>query len=422
LLHGAPGVGKTTTAEGVAELFKKPLFQITCGDLGTTAGEVEVALETNFALANRWGCILLLDEADVFLTARSPQDFKRNGLVAVFLRVLEYYAGILFLTTNRIGDFDEAFASRVHISLHYPQLDLKSTLEIFKLNLQLIRTRFQRKGRKLTIDENEIFAFAEHYWTCNEKGRWNGRQIRNGCQTALALAEFKAQGSSHERIIHADAEVKLQVEDLRTVSSAYLDFYSYLTKIYGKDLDRRANAIRIRALETSGKADPKESGDAPVKPTAPYTPSLSSQGVAASTQPGANLGMSPAYPHGIPTVVSAGLPLGNYIPVAANQYYHMQPGTTHGYPPQNTVGQMVGMGSMGLQPGQQPGQQLGMQSSMQSSMQSGIQSNMEPGVQPGVQSGLQPGLHSGLHSGLHAGLHPGQQPRWSGYNDGQGQG
>lgn len=336
----------------------------------------------------------------------------------MFLRVLEYYAGILFLTTNRIGDFDEAFASRVHISLHYPQLDLKSTLEIFKLNLQLIRTRFQRKGRKLTIDEDEILAFAEHYWTYNEKGRWNGRQIRNGCQTALALAEFKAQGSSHERIIHADAEVKLQVEDLKTVSSAYLDFYAYLTKIYGKDLDRRARAINIRALETSGKADPKESGDGRVKPATPYTPSLSSQGVAASTQPGANLGMNPAYPHGIPTVVSAGLPLGNYIPVAANQYYHMQPGTTHGYPPQNTVDQMVGMGNMGLQPGQQPGQQPG----MQSGLQSGLQLGQQPGMQSGMQSGMQPGLQPGLHAALHAGLQAGQQPRWSGYNDGQGQG
>lgn len=65
LLHGAPGVGKTTTAEGVAELFQKPLFQITCGDLGNTARDVERELEKNFALASRWGCILLLDEADV---------------------------------------------------------------------------------------------------------------------------------------------------------------------------------------------------------------------------------------------------------------------------------------------------------------------------------------------------------------------
>ena len=52
------------------------------GDLGTTAKDVEKALETNFALANRWDCILLLDEADVFLAERTKEDFKRNGLVA----------------------------------------------------------------------------------------------------------------------------------------------------------------------------------------------------------------------------------------------------------------------------------------------------------------------------------------------------
>jgi hypothetical protein len=52
------------------------------GDLGSTAQDVEKALDINFALANRWDCILLLDEADVFLAQRNKEDFKRNGLVA----------------------------------------------------------------------------------------------------------------------------------------------------------------------------------------------------------------------------------------------------------------------------------------------------------------------------------------------------
>jgi hypothetical protein len=151
----------------------------------------------------------------------------------VFLRVLEYYAGILFLTTNRIGDFDEAFASRVHINLYYPQLNQESTLEIFKLNLRLIRQRFEKKGRRLRIDEHDILSFAQAYWDDNKMMRWNGRQIRNGCQTALALAEFDAQGGSHERILDANAEIKLKVDHLETVSRTYLDFMSYLTEIYG---------------------------------------------------------------------------------------------------------------------------------------------------------------------------------------------
>ncbi|KAK0711879.1 hypothetical protein B0H67DRAFT_586485 [Lasiosphaeris hirsuta] len=258
LLHGAPGVGKTTTAEGVAEMFKKPLLQITCGDLGTTASEVEVALERHFALANRWGCILLLDEADVFLAQRSPQDFIRNGLVAVFLRVLEYYAGILFLTTNRIGDFDEAFASRIHVSLYYPPLSRTSTRSIFELNLRLIRKRFEDKGRKIDIEDDAIIKFAVTYWKENKKMRWNGRQIRNACQTALALAEFDAQGGSHESIKVKDAEVKLTTRHLTIVSNAYLEFIRYLKKVYGRDAERRAKEIGIRARELDNRSEDED--------------------------------------------------------------------------------------------------------------------------------------------------------------------
>ncbi|KAF6825057.1 hypothetical protein CPLU01_10510 [Colletotrichum plurivorum] len=249
LLHGAPGVGKTTTAEGIAELFRKPLFQITCGDLGTTAKEVETELEKNFALASRWGCILLLDEADVFLSARERTDFVRNGLVAVFLRVLEYYAGILFLTTNRIGDFDEAFASRIHMSLYYPELDEVKTLKVFKLNLDLIQQRFEKQGRRINFDSSSIEDFAQQHFKHNKYNRWNGRQIRNACQTALALAEFDAQGGALDIDGEVDktAVVQLQLKYFKTVQKSYLDFGKYLGDIQGTHGDRRAIDYKLRA-------------------------------------------------------------------------------------------------------------------------------------------------------------------------------
>ncbi|CZR49554.1 uncharacterized protein FPRO_15913 [Fusarium proliferatum ET1] len=248
LLHGAPGVGKTSTAEGVAELFRKPLFQITCGDLGTTASDVEIALERNFSLANKWDCVLLLDEADVFLAARTKQDFSRNGLVAVFLRVMEYYAGILFLTTNRVGDFDEAFTSRIHISLYYPELNRDKTVEVFKINLAMIQERFARRGRSIKIDDFRIGSFAQEHFQEHPKARWNGRQIRNACQTALALAEFEAQGNSHEAILNPDALVKLEVRHFELVRNAFLEFANYMNDVYGVDSARRAKESRLRAV------------------------------------------------------------------------------------------------------------------------------------------------------------------------------
>lgn len=84
LLHGAPGVGKTATAEAVADVYKKPLFPITCGDLGIEPKEVEANLTEIFRLANVWDCILLLDEAEIFLSPRAKRDdnLQRNALVS----------------------------------------------------------------------------------------------------------------------------------------------------------------------------------------------------------------------------------------------------------------------------------------------------------------------------------------------------
>lgn len=169
-----------------------------------------------------------------------------------FLRVLEYYAGILFLTTNRVGDFDEAFASRIHISLHYPQLTLENTEAIFKLNLGMIDDRFKKAGRDIKIEQDNIVAYAKAYFNEHPEERWNGRQIRNACgtcQTALALAEYRAQGSSHLRAADPGAVVELKVGDLEVVSTAYLQFMQYLNEIRGKDAEMWAKGMKLRARE-----------------------------------------------------------------------------------------------------------------------------------------------------------------------------
>lgn len=188
----------------------------------------------------------------------------------MFLRVLEYYAGVLFLTTNRIGDFDEAFSSRIHISLYYPPLKRSSTRKIFDLNLRNIQQRIEERGVEIEVEHDQILGWAVDYWRRNKKMRWNGRQIRNACQTALALAEFDAQhptGSTpdeptgqEEGTVEKTAKIKLTIGHLETVAKAYLEFMRYLHEIYGKDAERRAKAMGIRAREFSMKnwATPQE--------------------------------------------------------------------------------------------------------------------------------------------------------------------
>lgn len=170
-----------------------------------------------------------------------------NGGNQVFLRVMEYYSGILFLTTNRIGDFDEAFTSRIHMSLYYPELNDAKTVEVFNINLKMIQERFLLRGRTIEIDFG-ISSFALKHFQEHPKARWNGRQIRNACQTALALADFEAQGNSHDTASWPDLVVKLNVEHFEKVRNAYLEFTKYINEIYQTDARGRAKEGKIRAV------------------------------------------------------------------------------------------------------------------------------------------------------------------------------
>ena len=206
LLHGGPGTGKTFTAESVAELAKKPLYRVSCGDLGTEPTKVEQYLESVLYLGKIWDCVVLLDEADVYLEQRSMESLDRNALVSVFLRVIEYYEGILILTSNRVGTFDEAFKSRVQLALHYENLKLRDRRKIWENFIKRLET-LEEKG----VDFDDLYKHVNDL----AKHELNGRQIRNALTTARQLALYE--------------EKDLDFNDLQQVIKVALKFDKYTT-------------------------------------------------------------------------------------------------------------------------------------------------------------------------------------------------
>ena len=69
-------------------------LQVCAGDLGLDSEKLEDRLAEILDLVARWKAILLLDEADVFLEARTQHHLQHNTLVSVFLRQLEYFQGV----------------------------------------------------------------------------------------------------------------------------------------------------------------------------------------------------------------------------------------------------------------------------------------------------------------------------------------
>lgn len=178
VLHGPPGTGKTLTAEGISELLRCPLYCVSAGELGTDPARLEMELQKVLDIAHSWGALLLLDEADVFLERRQVTDLHRNALVSIFLRLLEYFQGILFLTTNKVETFDDAFQSRIHVALRYDELKPKAKKEIWQNFIKMVRD--QPGGKVAEFSDDDFETLARH--------RVNGRQIKNAVRTAQALA------------------------------------------------------------------------------------------------------------------------------------------------------------------------------------------------------------------------------------------
>ncbi|NDK90824.1 ATP-binding protein [Gordonia desulfuricans] len=132
LAKGRPGVGKTLTAEVYAEVTGRPLYSIHSGSLGVTAELVRKNLEVIFDRAKRWDAVLLLDEADVFVMERGL-DLAQNAIVAEFLRTLEYFDGLLFLTTNRVDGVDEAILARCAAVIEYNPPSAKDARQVWQI-------------------------------------------------------------------------------------------------------------------------------------------------------------------------------------------------------------------------------------------------------------------------------------------------
>ncbi|RIA96188.1 P-loop containing nucleoside triphosphate hydrolase protein [Glomus cerebriforme] len=203
LLHGPPGVGKTLTAEAISEFLHRPLYAVSVGELGTSAVDLENKLSEILEVASIWNAVILIDEADIFLERRSEHDIHRNALVSIFLRLLEYHQGILFLTTNRVKCFDAAFQSRISIALKYNELDADARKQVWRTFLDRIEGK-----NKSQVDIENL-----------KRRPLNGREIKTAVRLAKALTTKN------------DPDAMITTQQLETI----LD----ISKSFGEELENR---------------------------------------------------------------------------------------------------------------------------------------------------------------------------------------
>lgn len=187
------------TVECIATQMGRPLLGLTVADIGTEETSVEARLAKYLGLATKWGAIVLIDEAETFLTKRKEGDLSRNALVTAFLRALEYYSGMIFLTTNEPGRIDDAVSSRIHLAIEYEALKKKDRQEIWMAHFRQLEQQQSAPSWPSEVPKVKLDSTTQNFIT-NETGtpeveglNLSGRDIRNAFQTAVKLARYDAE-------------------------------------------------------------------------------------------------------------------------------------------------------------------------------------------------------------------------------------
>jgi AAA+ superfamily predicted ATPase len=132
LLHGGPGVGKTTTARSSAEHLRLPLLEVSTGDIARQGNGSQEAFHQLLTNANRWGAVLSLEDAHMLFPDHNVEFEERHYSALLMIEALEAHSGLLFLVTDRIGMFSGALRTRVNIAIRLPKLDGESQLKLFR--------------------------------------------------------------------------------------------------------------------------------------------------------------------------------------------------------------------------------------------------------------------------------------------------
>jgi hypothetical protein len=127
-----------------------------------------------------------------------------------------------------VGSFDDAFMSRINVALHYEPLSNVHRAEIWKKNFK----RLQRE-ENIEIDTDTFFySVSDPEMKAVE---WNGREIRNAFQTAVALAKDEAKQEGKDTAL-------LKPEHLQRVVKMSSLFKSYISSTH-HDQDEATRAI-----------------------------------------------------------------------------------------------------------------------------------------------------------------------------------
>ncbi|MCR5777189.1 MAG: ATP-binding protein [Lachnospiraceae bacterium] len=218
LMTGAPGTGKTMTANAIASELGMPLFQVNIADImDKYIGETEKKLEKAFRFAEVTNSILFFDEADSIFGKRSEvneaRDRYANNEISFLLQRIEAYDGIVLMATNIMGNIDPAFLRRIRYVIHFDNPDAN------------IRRQIWESCVTDALPHGDIdFEYLSEHFT-----EFNGSTIKNVFLNACASAADMGEQLEMDHIVRAVISEMKKTSSI-TLQPEVLGRYAYLVR------------------------------------------------------------------------------------------------------------------------------------------------------------------------------------------------
>ena len=232
--YGAPGTGKTLTAEAFAGSLSQPIIKLGIAELESKfMGETSKNIQAVFKAATEASAVLFFDEADTLLGKRLSSvtqgiDNEVNAMRSTLLIELERFSGIAIFATNFAKNYDEAFRSRISHHIHFDLPDLEA------------RKKF---WAKMLVDQIPLLESKDEFiqTVSDSSDGFSGREIRTCMRLVLPKALLEAEQKNE------DPKVKLEQlqEVIARIKQAKVEVANSETKLSAKEISTAKSLLGV---------------------------------------------------------------------------------------------------------------------------------------------------------------------------------
>lgn len=236
--YGAPGTGKTLTAEAFAGSLGYPIIKLGIAELESKfMGETSKNIQAVFKAATDANAVLFFDEADTLLGKRLSSvtqgiDNEVNAMRSTLLIELERFNGVAIFATNFAKNYDEAFRSRISHHIHFDLPDLEARKKLWA---------------KMLVNQIPLLETKEEFvqTVSDLSDGFSGREIRTCMRLVLPKALLEAEQLGEEPKV----KVFQLKEVIERIKQAKTEVASTESRLSSREINTAKSLLGVKSSE-----------------------------------------------------------------------------------------------------------------------------------------------------------------------------